>query len=811
MGIRDPASGGRRHGGTADGVSITLGGVRGDPAPPGDPPRGILAWTASTPGRAPARHGTAAELAAELRRAGLAEVSDTALRRALYSTDASLYRVVPRSVVRPRDADEVAAALGGVPAARRPADHAAAPARRSPATPSAPAWCWTSPGTSTGVLAVDPRGAHRDRSSRASCTPTLQRAAAAARAALRARPVDPHPLHHRRDDRQQRLRLARARLRPDRRQRARPGGAHRHGRAADRLDGPRRRRRRRRRRRSCDALVATAHLATIRTEFGRFGRQVSGYAWSTCCPSAASTSPGVPGRQRGHARRRHSARPCGWSRDAAAPRAGRARLPDMADAADAVPALLPHAPAACEGLDRRIVDVVRARRGRRRRARRCRAAPAGCSSRSTGDDAGEALSAGRAGRRDRRGAGRPGGRPTPRRPRRCGGSARTAPAWPADRRAARPPTPAGRTPRCRRSGSARYLRDFDALLRRPRARPAAVRPLRRRLRARAASTSRSTGPAAAPCFREFLREAARAGRRLRRLAVRRARRRPGPLRAAAARCTPPAAMDAVRPGQGTCSTRTTCSTPACWSARGRWTPTCGRPRRGRCRAAAATLGWSARRRRLRGGRAPLHRRRQVRGRHHRRRRRHVPVVPGDPGREGLHPRPGPGAAGDGQRHAGQRRLAGARGARGARPVPVLQGLCSADCPTGIDMAAYKAEVLHQAYRRPAAARAATTRSAGCRAGPGWPRGRRGWPTRRSRRRACGRLARLAAGIDPRRCRRPRPFAPRRFRRRARRAPSRRPRRAGRRWCCWVDSFTDFFAPEIGQAARPRCWPTPGSA
>ena len=53
---------------------------------------------ASTPGRAPASTNTAAELAAELRRAGLAEVSDTTLRRALYTSDASLYRVTPAVV-----------------------------------------------------------------------------------------------------------------------------------------------------------------------------------------------------------------------------------------------------------------------------------------------------------------------------------------------------------------------------------------------------------------------------------------------------------------------------------------------------------------------------------------------------------------------------------------------------------------------------------------------------------------------------------------------------------------------------------------
>jgi FAD/FMN-containing dehydrogenase len=57
--------------------------------------------------------GTAAatEVAAALRKAGLADVSETALQRALYSSDASLYRVVPAAVAHPRDTEEVAAAV----------------------------------------------------------------------------------------------------------------------------------------------------------------------------------------------------------------------------------------------------------------------------------------------------------------------------------------------------------------------------------------------------------------------------------------------------------------------------------------------------------------------------------------------------------------------------------------------------------------------------------------------------------------------------------------------------------------------------
>jgi len=57
------------------------------------------------------------DLAAALRAEGLADVDDSSLARAMYSTDASLYRVVPAVVVHPRHADEIAAALraAGVP------------------------------------------------------------------------------------------------------------------------------------------------------------------------------------------------------------------------------------------------------------------------------------------------------------------------------------------------------------------------------------------------------------------------------------------------------------------------------------------------------------------------------------------------------------------------------------------------------------------------------------------------------------------------------------------------------------------------
>jgi FAD/FMN-containing dehydrogenase len=62
-----------------------------------------------------------AELASQLKRRGVAEILDTTqLTRALYSSDASLYRVVPQAVARPRTAEEVAAVLDAARAAGMP-------------------------------------------------------------------------------------------------------------------------------------------------------------------------------------------------------------------------------------------------------------------------------------------------------------------------------------------------------------------------------------------------------------------------------------------------------------------------------------------------------------------------------------------------------------------------------------------------------------------------------------------------------------------------------------------------------------------
>ena len=63
-------------------------------------------------------------LAEALRRHGLRDIDDSALARSLYASDAGLYRIPPQVVVRPRDSDEVVAALAvaretGVPITMR--------------------------------------------------------------------------------------------------------------------------------------------------------------------------------------------------------------------------------------------------------------------------------------------------------------------------------------------------------------------------------------------------------------------------------------------------------------------------------------------------------------------------------------------------------------------------------------------------------------------------------------------------------------------------------------------------------------------
>src|SRR5690606_33938632 len=101
--------------------------------------------------------------------------------------------------------------------------------------------------------------------------------------------------------------------------------------------------------------------AVARTEFGRFTRQISGYALEHLLPARFAPARAFAGSE------------ATWG----ALFAARARLveapappvllvlgsPDMPAAAAAVPALRAYRPIAIEGIDARLVDVVRTRRG----------------------------------------------------------------------------------------------------------------------------------------------------------------------------------------------------------------------------------------------------------------------------------------------------------------------------------------------------------------------------------------------------------------------------------------------------------------
>ncbi|MDT4943266.1 MAG: hypothetical protein QOJ34_3355, partial [Pseudonocardiales bacterium] len=303
-------------------------------------------------------------LAAALRRAGLAEVDDSARRRAEYSSDASNYRVVPSAVVFPRHVEEVQLAL-------EVAHRLGAPfTSRGGGTSTA--------GNAVGagvvvdfsrhlnrVLEVDPE----NRTARAEPGAVLDDiTAAAAGTGLR---FGPDPSTH-----------ARATLGGSIGNNACGSRALKYGRTADNVvdldvltaDGTRfvagRHAQRAESRRGdpvaalLDGLdeVVAAHLATIRTEFGRFTRQVSGYSLEHLLPERGfdvakflAGTEGTVGVVLGATVRLVEA--------PAAVALAVLGYPDMPAAAEAVPDLLPHGAVAIEGMDARLVEVVRTLRG----------------------------------------------------------------------------------------------------------------------------------------------------------------------------------------------------------------------------------------------------------------------------------------------------------------------------------------------------------------------------------------------------------------------------------------------------------------
>ncbi len=287
-------------------------------------------------------------------------MDDSARRRAEYSTDASNYRVVPAAVAFPRDIDEAAAALGvatrlGVPVTSRGAGTSIA-------------------GNAVGtglvldfsrhvnrVLAVDPDtrtavvepgaildditaaaacyglrfGPDPSTHSRASIGGAIGNNACGSRALRYGRTADnvvSLDLLTAAGDR-----LAARRF-------GRDGLA-----AAGRIGA------------GLDALVAS-RLGMIRTEFGRFTRQVSGYSLEHLLPeNGADLAKFLVGTEGTLAMvTRATVRLVESPKAVALAVLG---YPGMPEAADAVPALLPHRPVAMEGMNAQLIDVFRARRG----------------------------------------------------------------------------------------------------------------------------------------------------------------------------------------------------------------------------------------------------------------------------------------------------------------------------------------------------------------------------------------------------------------------------------------------------------------
>ena len=296
---------------------------------------------------------THTDVVAALRSSVRGAVDDSTRRRAEYSTDASNYRVVPQVVVFPQDTDDVEAALAvardaGAPITSRGGGTSVA------GNAVGPGVVLDFSRHVNRILEIDPE-ARTARIEPGVVMASLQKAAA------------PHGLRFGPD--------------PSTQARATLGGmignnacgprAVAYGRTADNVlaldlvDGTGRRIAAGAG--SLDPVPGLADLVRgnldiIRTELGRFGRQVSGYSLEHLLPEKGTDlakalvgTEGTVGTLLGATVRLVPI--------AAAPVLVVLGYPDMPTAADAVPALLAHAPLAIEGMDSRLVDVVRRVRG----------------------------------------------------------------------------------------------------------------------------------------------------------------------------------------------------------------------------------------------------------------------------------------------------------------------------------------------------------------------------------------------------------------------------------------------------------------
>ena len=292
------------------------------------------------------------DVVAALEKAGL-EVRADAGTRGMYSSDASLYRIPPLAVVRPRDVDEVAAALAvarttGVPLTSRGA------------------------GTSVAGNAVG-RGIVLDFSRHLNRVLELDPEARTAVVepgtvhAVLQRAATPHGVRFGPD--------------PSTHPRCTIGGmignnacgsrSLAYGRTSDNVAG-------------LEILTAAGdklstaadprgkvvddvraaigrHLATARTEFDRFGRQVSGYAVQHLLPERFDLTRALVGSEGTLAVITRAT--VKLVVDAPVRVVVVLGFRDIVAAGEASPAVVAHGPTSCEGLDSRLLDVLRARRG----------------------------------------------------------------------------------------------------------------------------------------------------------------------------------------------------------------------------------------------------------------------------------------------------------------------------------------------------------------------------------------------------------------------------------------------------------------
>ena len=305
-----------------------------------------------------ARSTEVSELALQLRHRGVEDVLDaTSLTRALYSSDASLYRVVPQAVAQPRRVEEVAAVLDAARAAGMPVTTRGAGTSCAGNAVGAGLILNTSRYLNA-VLEVDPDAGT------ARVEPGVVQSALQAAAAPHGLRFGPDPSTH---------------------NRCTIGGmignnacgprALSYGKTADNVlalelitgSGEQitvGRAPYRDHYASLAALksVVQANLGTIRTEFGHFDRQVSGYSLEHLLPENRFDVARFLAGSEGTLAVIISAT-VRLVADAPYKIMIVLGYPTMADAADVAPLIVDHHPTACEGLDRRIVDVVRRTRG----------------------------------------------------------------------------------------------------------------------------------------------------------------------------------------------------------------------------------------------------------------------------------------------------------------------------------------------------------------------------------------------------------------------------------------------------------------